>query len=286
VNRNQLYHPFTNVKFCRHCIHSLKAAVYYWRCSPCMSMRPCASCSCRALRSWACSYANQLQYGAVRSQYCLMMVPWGPKNVAVNNKNSVWVLIDCKTTFVVLTETLLCHIFVIHSRMHIVKTSTEGNSEMKGLRNTHYGCLWWNLKRWEPATAGLSHAVTVQCGRLRTGSSIACMFISAGTCLPIRYLALNYSGFQVSVTSILKVYGNTYMHTSLYAMALLFKTLRRTLQKLAVHWLRTTSLSVTIKDLHWGGARLEFRLRHLLSWLRLSVVSFSPSRRILGWYLH
>jgi hypothetical protein len=29
VNRNQLYHPFTNVKFCRHCIHSLKAAVYY-----------------------------------------------------------------------------------------------------------------------------------------------------------------------------------------------------------------------------------------------------------------
>jgi hypothetical protein len=29
VNRNQLCHPFTTVKFCRHCIYSLKAAVYY-----------------------------------------------------------------------------------------------------------------------------------------------------------------------------------------------------------------------------------------------------------------
>jgi hypothetical protein len=29
LNRNQLHHIFTAVKFCRHCIYSLKAAVYH-----------------------------------------------------------------------------------------------------------------------------------------------------------------------------------------------------------------------------------------------------------------
>jgi hypothetical protein len=38
---------------------------------------------------------------------------------------------------------------------------------------------------------------------LETGSFIvACMFISAGTCLPIRCLAMNYSGFQASCHNI------------------------------------------------------------------------------------
>jgi hypothetical protein len=39
---------------------------------------------------------------------------------------------------------------------------------------------------------------------LETGSSIvACMFISAGNCLPSRCLAMNYSGFQASCHNIL-----------------------------------------------------------------------------------
>jgi hypothetical protein len=50
------------------------------------------------------------------------MVPWGPEHVVLNNKNSIYgLLIDYKTMFIVLMDTLLSHIFVTHNRMHTIK---------------------------------------------------------------------------------------------------------------------------------------------------------------------
>jgi hypothetical protein len=48
--------------------------------------------------------------------------PMRTKHLAVSNKNSVYeILIDCRTIFVVLTDTLLNHMFMVHNRIHTVK---------------------------------------------------------------------------------------------------------------------------------------------------------------------